>query len=113
MTIKTQHVRFIAKTTDGLYGHFGYGDTEADALRNLKKAGGEITKTKTKWNYKPKRGYALIVYKYTSDLPFAPNNREALENEADCWVDQSGATNWIRCEVETIRHETNTNRKGK
>ena len=108
MTTKTTtHTRYIAQTSDGLYGHFGYGDSMIESLQNLKKSSGEIRKNRKTGEYKPKKGYSLKVYRFLSELPFAPHNREAAEQEAYAWIGQDGSCNWIRCERELIHKEIN------
>lgn len=80
--------RFIAMSGDGLYGHYGVGETIDMAQRKLRAAGG--------------RSKGCVVFHFTSMMPFAPFYRDAHDNEADCWVGQDGALNWIRCEREKL-----------
>lgn len=95
------HERFIARTREGLYGEYGYGKTEAEALANLKKAGGKIRKSNGTW--KPTKGVTLEIRLFTSELPFAPTSRPAEKTEADAWVGkEDGAFNWVRCEMKTV-----------
>lgn len=77
--------RYIARTVGGLYGYWGAGRIEDEAIEKMRKSGA-------------KRRDPYRVYKFTSDLPFAPVDREATEQEADCWVGEDGSCNWIRCE---------------
>lgn len=81
--------RFIAVTKGGLYGYWAGGATLEEAVKGLRKAGA-------------KKRAPYRVYKFTSELPFAPAKREATEGEADCWIGQDGSCNWIRCEREEI-----------
>lgn len=68
-------------------GFWGAGDTIEKAHENHKKAGGKKKNCKT--------------LEFTSELPFAPSNRDAMENEADAYVSTSGDTCWVRCERKT------------
>lgn len=77
-------------TSGGLYGHFGRGSTEEEAVSRWKKAGGK----KKEGNYR--------VQKFTSDKPFAPADRDANADEADAWIGSDGSTNWIRSEREIL-----------
>ena len=80
--------RYIAISGSGGYGSWGAGPTINDAKRNLHQARGKV------------RG--LRVFRFTSESPFAPADRDAGEDEADCWVGQDGSVNWIRCEREEV-----------
>lgn len=40
--------------------------------------------------------------KATSDLPFAPRDRSANDDEADVWVDRYGTINSIGCELQEV-----------
>lgn len=44
----------------------------------------------------------IIVFRFMSELPFAPSDREAKEDEADAYMDQYGMLYWIRCKKEKI-----------
>ena len=77
--------RYIV-TSGGLYGHFGSGSTLDEAKKNWRKAGG----LKREGNYREQ--------KFVSEMPFAPANRQATKEEADCWIGQDGSTNWVGCE---------------
>ena len=90
--------RFIVTTTIGLYGHYGYGDTEEQALAECLKAGAK--------KREPKR-----VMKFTSEFPFAPTKREAKATESDCWVGRDGSINWIRCDRVEDRIEEKKGKK--
>lgn len=92
--------RFMAVTNDGVYGHFGCGDTLEEALKTLKASGGEIRKRGD--SFAPKKGYALTAYKFTSEYPFAPYDREATEEEADCWVNDMGNICSFQCQREKV-----------
>jgi hypothetical protein len=64
--------------------HYGYGDSLGDAARRCKKAA---------------RSKSLEVYGYRfeSDLPFAPQNREANDGESDVWFADDLNLHWKRC----------------
>ena len=76
--------RFIAAISN-LYGHWGVGTTLGEALTNARKAGA-------------RKRDKFRTWQFTSELPFAPPDREATEEEADCWVGQDGSINWVRCD---------------
>lgn len=81
--------RYIAMSGDGLYGHWGAGDTAEDARKKLKKAGGKVE--------------GCILYRFTSELPFAAADKKVADDtEADCWVGRDGSMNWIRCKREEV-----------
>lgn len=84
---------FFIVTSGGMYGHFGKGTTLKAAVSAWRKAGGR----KKDENYR--------VTRFTSELPFAPFDRPATEQEADAWVGRHGSLNWVRCER---HHETVT-----
>jgi len=84
------HVRFIARSFNGFGGHWGLGDTIAQAIQKMKKAGA-------------KKKDDFTVWQFTSELPFAPTDRDAEETEADVWIDRNGSINWIRCKREKYR----------
>ena len=71
-------------------GYWGAGETIRAATMKLKEAGGN-----------PRED--CFIYEFRSELPFAPPNREATEEEADCWVDIAGCTTWVRCKRELIQ----------
>lgn len=89
----TMHERFIAvcsvSTTIG--GYWGAGDTLEQATENLMVSG-----VRAKKHGKAKREFR--AYRFTSNMPFAPADREATETEADCWMAQNGSMSWIRCD---------------
>lgn len=72
----------------GIYGYFGKGYTLEEAKKAWRKAGGK----------KNQNFYREIVFQ--SNLPFAPMDRAATEEEADAWIGKDGSVNWIRCEQE-------------
>ena len=84
----SMHVRYIAMTT-GFFGHWGVGGTQAKAVEKMRKSG-----AKTRDHYR--------VYRFASELPFAPADREATDLEADCWIGQDGSCNWIRCKRSVV-----------
>jgi len=71
-------------------GNFGYGESLDEAKKKHRKNGGKI------------RGRRVFAFKFTSKLPFAPQEREANEDEADAFVSVHGQINWVRCEREEI-----------
>ena len=71
-------------------GYWGAGENVRAATRQLAKAGGN-----------PREDH--LIYEFRSELPFAPPDREATEEESDCWVDSYGCTTWMRCERELIQ----------
>lgn len=77
------HAYHIAIHGDEKGGYYGRGETKAIAKRRLHEAGGNIPKCR--------------VYEFTSSLSFAPDIRDALENEADCWVNEDGSLGWSQC----------------
>ena len=87
------HTKFIVRGN----GYWGGGETPQIAEVNYQKA--------VRKGPKPKSCRILDVTKYTSELPFAPPDREATEGEADAYIDQQGATCWVRCEREFIYQE--------
>ena len=78
------HERFIAISL----GYWGKGNTIDAAKSALRKAGGKS------------RG--CVVWKFTSELPFAPNDRDATEDETDCWVSRDGMLVSIRAKREIV-----------
>lgn len=82
-------VRYILLGTEknGLGGSWGAGATVEEARKNFKKVGGR--KVEAGW-------------RFTSDLPFAPPDRPAKNNESDCWVGRDGSVNWVRCAREEL-----------
>ncbi|MBW3597554.1 MAG: hypothetical protein KY475_09800 [Planctomycetes bacterium] len=80
--------RFLVIGSDGSYGGaWGSGATQDEATDNDFRAAGA--------------GNAK-VYRFTSDLPFAPADRDATDDEADAWVDEYGGTSWVRCDREEV-----------
>lgn len=79
--------RFIVINGDGFYGNWGVGNTEKMARTKLKKADKKL---------------ASVVFRFYSNLPFAPADRKAHGNEADCWIGRDGSLNWLRCKRERI-----------
>lgn len=77
-------------TGGGMYGHYGKGRTLAEAHAAYRKAGGKH------------RGVMLTEQRFTSELPFAPFDRDARPDEADAWVGRDGSINWVRCDRELI-----------
>lgn len=75
-------------------GRWGSGETAKAATLNYRKAGGSTAKDVSK------------MFRFTSELPFAPTDREATDAEADCWVGGDGAINWVRCEREEVTKPT-------
>ena len=71
---------------DSYGGRWGAGDSLEAAVANYRKAGGSTA-----------RG-AWKSFSFVSGLPFAPTDREATDDEADCWVGGDGSIYWIRCE---------------
>lgn len=83
---------YIAKTKE-LYGSYGNGPTAEEAIANMKKAHKGQGRIK-------KDGFTL--FKFTSELPFAPRERTATDGEADAWCGKDGSLNWVRCEREIL-----------
>jgi len=80
---------FIAVCGSKSYGgEWGVGKTIAHAITNLREAGGYLRHH--------------IIYRFTSELPFAPRDRDCTDQEADCWVGRDGNMSWIRCEREIV-----------
>lgn len=84
------YYKFIAISSDGVYGKFGYGYTAEEAAKNLKKAGG--------------RAKGAKIVRFKSDLPFVEIGLadEAKLNQSDAWIGQDGSINWIRCDREWL-----------
>jgi hypothetical protein len=91
------HERFIAvcAVSTTLGGYWGSGDTMEQATERMMDSG-----VRAKKHGKAKREFR--AYRFTSDLPFAPTDREATETEADCWMGQNGSINWIRCDYSEL-----------
>jgi len=62
---------------------WGGGETIEKATKNFKKAGGRKV---------------IKLFRFTSELPFAPSNRDATEDEADAYVTRYGELVSIRCQ---------------
>lgn len=90
-------IRYIVSTV-GLFGYWGRGETLDEAMENLKRAARGSRERVTKKSQ-------LRINKFTSDLLFAPVDRLAEDDEADCWVGKDGSLHWIRCERELIRDD--------
>lgn len=75
-----EYEMFMAVTSQ----HWGIGDTAEEAKQQMRKVGGRL-----------KNGY--VVYRFHGSLPFAPRDREAKDNEADCWLGSDGLMTWVRC----------------
>lgn len=84
-----KHRRFIICAGDGVYGHWGSGSTINAARQNFLRAGG-------------KRKVDYAIWEFTSDLPFAPSEREANEDESDAYVATDGSLCWVRCEPQQL-----------
>lgn len=78
------HERVIILSRSQYGGNWGAGPTVEAALAKLKEHGGKRREIKRGW-------------RFISELPFAPPDRDATEGEADCWVDRDGTVNWLRC----------------
>lgn len=76
-----------SKTAGG--GSYGFGPTLKEASRKFSESGGDSD-------------VKAVVYKFRSELPFAPANCEAREDEADAYVNQIGQVHWLRCEMEKL-----------
>jgi len=83
--LEKPYVRYVIV----VFGHWGAGETIEEAEKNLKKAGGKK---------KDKR----IVHRFDSFFPFAPNDREANDDEADVYIDSHGTLCFIRCQQEVV-----------
>ena len=88
-----RHERYILAGWTGALGNWGGGETIEEATANFIKSG----KFKSR-SAKAKALRHANAWRFDSDLPFAPGNREATEEEADSYVDATGAVVWIRCE---------------
>ena len=84
------HEHYLAITVGDIYGYWGAGGTVDEAVKKMRKAGA-------------KKRDAYRVYRFTSELPFAPSERKATAEEADCWIGRDGSCNWIRCDRELIQ----------
>tara|TARA_Y100000310_G_scaffold342397_1_gene445492 strand:- start:2908 stop:3183 length:276 start_codon:yes stop_codon:yes gene_type:complete len=83
--IKEKFERVIVVTVNANGGDWGVGETE------------EIAKSKIS-KRELRRAHHVNVCRFVSDLPFAPADRPANENEADAWVTRHGGLCYIRCE---------------
>ena len=83
------YVTTVEDTIDWML-HYGMGQTQAEADNNCQTICG---KRKMK---KARRWVA------SSDLPFAPRNRDANEDEADVWVDSGMCIYVIRAELNEV-----------
>lgn len=83
------HVRFIVQSFKDFSGSWGRGEDLVEAKANLKKNNGKVKNIVKAW-------------KFTSDLPFAPGDREANEDESDAYISNNGMIHWIRCHREEI-----------
>lgn len=87
---KTRHERFLVmQSDDGCYGYYGIGTTRAEAVKQYRSGGGDGRKR-------------LHVWWFFSELPFAPPERDATDQESDMWLGRDGTQNWIRCEREQL-----------
>jgi hypothetical protein len=95
MTTQTMsHRRYIVlESKDGIWGHWGRGATLDEARENLRRAARRPGKARP----------ADREYEFASDLPFAPGDREATDDEADAWIGQDGSLNWIRCQLRQLK----------
>lgn len=74
------------------FGYYGKGKTEVEAIKAWRKAGGRKVRAQGK----------RITFRGTSELPFAPFDREATEQEADLYLTKDGRLFYKRCEVEQL-----------
>ncbi len=96
------YVKFIAVTGDGVFGFYGNGVSEETAIATLRKAAKKkIAMSKIK------------IVKFTSELPFAPSDREATAEESDAYISKDGSVNWVRCEREWLGDWASTHAKEK
>lgn len=77
---------FFIVMSGGIFGHYGKGTTIEAAQKAWRKAGGR----------KKDGGYREL--EFASELPFAPFDRAANENESDAWVAQDGSIMRLRCD---------------
>jgi hypothetical protein len=76
----------------GVFGRWGVGSTLQQAIDNWKSAGGKNSDS------------GLRYYRFSSEFPFAPAGRDALQGEADAFVDQtSGDLVWSQCELDPVQ----------
>lgn len=87
-----QEFFIVTSFRDG-YGYYGKGNTLEAARKRWRAAGGR----------KCTQGYK--EFRFTSELPFAPMDRDATEQEADAWVTRYGELQWLRCNREELCHE--------
>lgn len=80
-----KHTKYIVLTKE-LYGHWGIGFSLNEALLRCAASGASIAEVDM-----------ATKYVFRSPLPFAPADREATEEEADCWVGADGWVYWLRC----------------
>ena len=67
--------------------YWGRGPTIAKAKKEHAQAGG-------------KNDGELIIFRFISEFPFAPMNREATKTEADVWIDENGTVHIVHCELD-------------
>ena len=91
--------QFVIVHTTGLYGYWGGGTTIDTAFRNAVTASGKTARML-------RRQGGLRIKVFTSDLPFAPCERDATEDEADAWMGQDGSLSWVRCDRHDLEKAT-------
>lgn len=84
------HERFIAIEGLQFGGEWAMGDTAEEAQKRLK--------TRTKRS----KVYRTQLWRFWSELPFAPTDREATKEEADAYMTGDGSLCSIRAEREMV-----------
>ena len=84
----------VIRASDCIRGTWGTGETQEEADQNCLKAGGRK---------KEKR----LVIQFTSELPFAPVDRDSTDAESDCWMNQDMTYSYLRCTPEIIESPSN------
>ena len=88
---KPLYERYIVTTWKDA-GFWGAGDTLNDAARQCRRAAGlrRLPVEKTE------------AFIFMSERPFAPLDRDATDDEADCYVTAHGSMCWVRCNREKL-----------
>jgi len=91
--------RFIAIANLQFGGEWAMGDTAEEAQKRLKT------------RVKRSKVYATKLWRFWSELPFAPTDREATKEEADAYMTADGSLCSIRAEREMITDEAVASKK--
>lgn len=79
------NVKYITTAYHAGAIHYGSADTLDQSIARCRKATGT------------KKNLDMSSYRFESELPFAPLDRKATENEADAWFAADLCLHWERC----------------